>query len=377
MSASTSSSTTLTFSAPTPSGGWGFALGDVDAEAIVISATTTGGIPVTAAELGYQSSFNYCAVTPRPSGACPSGQSFTDTPTWIPSNATYGGAASLVGNTLDTYGAAGWFAPQVPLLSLTISSYRLSGFPSAQLWIATTTHSISGGATENGTNSQGLTITLKDGSGATIATTTTGANGSYDFGNLVAGNYQVSSSTPTSPGSWGTVLPQPLHIELTTADATNVDFPWLNPPPPTPTLPLSITPDPVEPGSTITIDGGGFTPGETVQAEVVINGDQQATTTGTADSGGSISLPVVIPAGVTGPADGVVVVSGQTSNLAGSGTFSIAAPSPTPTPTTTSTTSATLPKTGTGIGRASEYGLLLLASGVLLLTVRRRVRRVA
>ena len=106
----------FTFTSVTPATGFGFTLGDIDAESVTISATTTGGVPVTAAELGYQSSFNYAG------GA--------DVPTW---NA---GTSTLVGNGADTSGASGWFSPTVPLETLTFVSSTLSGSPNYQVWMA-------------------------------------------------------------------------------------------------------------------------------------------------------------------------------------------------------------------------------------------------
>ena len=111
-----SSSTVFTFASATPATGFGFTLGDIDAESVTISATTTGGVAVTAAELGYTDSFNYA------SGA--------DVPTW---NA---GTSTLVGNTADTSGASGWFSPTVPLVTITFTSTTLSGSPDYQLWMA-------------------------------------------------------------------------------------------------------------------------------------------------------------------------------------------------------------------------------------------------
>lgn len=115
-SISGTAATVFTFASATPATGFGFTLGDIDAESVTISATTTGGVPVTAAELGYQSSFNYTG------GA--------DVPTW---NA---GTSSLIGNTADTSGASGWFSPTVPLETLTFASSTLSGSPQYQVWMA-------------------------------------------------------------------------------------------------------------------------------------------------------------------------------------------------------------------------------------------------
>ena len=50
------STTTITFATPTPANGWGFALGDVDAESIGVSATGANGSPVAVSELGFQHS---------------------------------------------------------------------------------------------------------------------------------------------------------------------------------------------------------------------------------------------------------------------------------------------------------------------------------
>jgi LPXTG-motif cell wall-anchored protein len=111
-----SSSTVFTFASATPATGFGFTLGDIDSEAVTISATTTGGVAVTAAELGYTDSFNYA------SGA--------DLPTW---NA---GTSTLIGNVADTSGASGWFSPTVPLVTITFTSTTLSGSPDYQVWMA-------------------------------------------------------------------------------------------------------------------------------------------------------------------------------------------------------------------------------------------------
>ncbi|MEY4413094.1 MAG: hypothetical protein RIQ53_387, partial [Pseudomonadota bacterium] len=63
--------------------------------------------------------------------------------------------------------------------------------------------SISGKVLEDSNNDNtgdtpiaGVTVVLKDAAGATIATTTTGADGSYSFGGLAGGNYSVTEQTP-------------------------------------------------------------------------------------------------------------------------------------------------------------------------------------
>jgi hypothetical protein len=122
------STTTVTFSSPTPVG-WGFALGDIDADQAQISATGANGALLTAAQLGWQGAFNFCESSPKPP-ACSGPGPFTDKPTWNPATAT------LTGNVNDTDGASGWFMPTVPVKSLTILFSVQSGIPVAQLWMA-------------------------------------------------------------------------------------------------------------------------------------------------------------------------------------------------------------------------------------------------
>ena len=76
----------------------------------------TDGVPLTAAELGYQSSFN-AANQP-------------DVPTWDATTAT------LAGQGPDTNGETGWFKPTRPVASLTMTSTLISGFPTYQVYMA-------------------------------------------------------------------------------------------------------------------------------------------------------------------------------------------------------------------------------------------------
>jgi len=108
----------LTFATPAPAGRWGFALGDVDAEKITISATRSDGTALTGAQLGFQGTFNYDAQT-------------GDKPVWVENDRT------LTGNTTDSSGASAWFAPTVDIKTLTLREEDLSGIPKYQLWIAT------------------------------------------------------------------------------------------------------------------------------------------------------------------------------------------------------------------------------------------------
>ncbi len=126
--------TTITFAAPTPSqngtNGWGFALGDIDADKVTLIATGTDGAALTGAQLGFQGVFNYA-----------SGQ--TDVPSWHEATRT------LTGSGSDTTGASGWFRPTVPITTLTLEFTALSGGPLFQMWIAAIAdRTISGTVTE-------------------------------------------------------------------------------------------------------------------------------------------------------------------------------------------------------------------------------------
>ena len=117
-------SLTINFDFPTPRSGWGFSLGDVDAEQVTISGVSDAGAPV-AVNSWFSGVFNYCEQSPRPS-TC--GGADTDVPSW---NGT-----TLIGGATDTKGASGWFQPPVSLSSITFTATRLTGIPEFQVWLA-------------------------------------------------------------------------------------------------------------------------------------------------------------------------------------------------------------------------------------------------
>ncbi|HEY1625574.1 MAG TPA: hypothetical protein VGG16_17420 [Streptosporangiaceae bacterium] len=121
------SKTTITFATPAPAG-WGFVLGDIDAEKTTITATGANGGDLPAADLGWKGAFNYCENTPRP-GTC-TNPPFDDKPVWDEATAT------LTGHGPDTSGASGWFMPTKPVKRLTIKYSVITGIPVAQLWLA-------------------------------------------------------------------------------------------------------------------------------------------------------------------------------------------------------------------------------------------------
>lgn len=235
----TPSTTTVAFAAAPPVG-WGFALGDVDADTVRVTATGTDGQPVSTADLGWQSAFNYCRPTPRPTGCT---GMFTDLPHWDPATAT------LIGNVADTSGASGWFRPAVPITSLTLTFTAQSGTPSYQVWVAALPVSIAGKVTTDcGRPAPRATVRLLDADGHPVSTTST-ADGAYSFTHLIPGRYEVAvDSTQGYAGARRTVQ--------ATTDVSGANLVLTCPAPPTtterPTPPPPTTVD-VQPGSPVTI----------------------------------------------------------------------------------------------------------------------------
>jgi hypothetical protein len=180
-----SSTTTYAFAAPTPSSGWTFVLGDVDADAVTVSATGPDGTPVDPADLGFRSAFNYCGT-----GGCAAND---DVPSWD------GRSGTLTGNTgaLDTNGAAAWFEPRVPLTTLTFVFTRRAGFPVYQTWFASLSHTLTGTVDAPGDAQEGLTVRLLAPDGRQVGETTTDADGRYRFGDLATyDGYRVALVRP-------------------------------------------------------------------------------------------------------------------------------------------------------------------------------------
>jgi hypothetical protein len=199
----TPSTTTLDFARPTAANSWGFNLGDIDADTAQISATGADGNPVSIADLGFQSVFNFCTGSPLPS-TC-GGRQDTDTPVWDPA------AGTLTGNVADTNGASGWFRPTVAIKSLTIKFSAQTGLPVYQLWLATAKRSISGSVSTSGgsCSAVGLPVVLLDANRDPVTdasgnpvTATVQSDGSYSFPEVAAGAYRVEAARPS--GATGT-----------------------------------------------------------------------------------------------------------------------------------------------------------------------------
>jgi LPXTG-motif cell wall-anchored protein len=298
-SPSAPSTTTYTFDRPTPAGGWAYELGDIDADrAVVIARGTDGGL-LTGAELGWQGGFNYCVGTGTPS--CPGVE--TDVATWDPVT------GEVIGNAagVDTSGAAGWFRPSVPITSLTVFFFQRSGFPVYQTWFASLARDITGTVDlveQDGTAAgvvPGATLTLLGPDGSVLATTTSGADGTYTFaGYTAAPVYSVELTTLPTGGDFPAGLVPfgdrtATGVDLTTTDATDVDL-----------AAREIVPVPVS--GTVTTPDGEPVPGATV----VLTGTDGVERSATTNSLGEYvvdDVPVGEHAFTVLPPDGYTVVS--------------------------------------------------------------------
>lgn len=216
--------TTYTFARPTPASGWAFVLGDIDADQVTLSATGADGAAIPVAALGYQESYNSCHRTGGPS--CDAAD-LNDRPSWTDDGST----GLLIGNAraADTDGATAWFAPSVPITSLTMSFRWRSGFPVYQTWFVAKTFAVGGTVTLDDAPLAGSTVTVLDENGTVVGTAVSGASGAWSLPALIAtGPYRAVVEPP--PG----VAPLPeREFSLTESDAEGVDFPFVTPPQPT------------------------------------------------------------------------------------------------------------------------------------------------
>jgi hypothetical protein len=137
------STTTITF-AGAPPAGWGFAVGDIDADFVEVIAKDAAGNAIPGSALGAQNTdnvpvLNYCNNVPKPS-SCAGPGPFGDVPGWLASGGTIGGTTYTTpivkGGGVDTLGAYDWFLPPTTVRSLTLVFHVQSGFPIYQLWLA-------------------------------------------------------------------------------------------------------------------------------------------------------------------------------------------------------------------------------------------------
>ncbi|WP_354567304.1 hypothetical protein [Glaciihabitans sp. UYNi722] len=228
------STSTVTFDSATPVG-WGFAVGDIDADYVTISATGPGG-PLDSTQLGARNTnnnpvLNYCLnASPKPS-TCGPGNNFTDVPAWCPATAMGvpcdgKPANSVVGHSLDSSGAYDWFVPTVPVTSMTLTFTPLSGLPNFQLWIVAPTPATTVTGTIVLPNEPappaGTQVALLDSTGAAVpniqgdpVSSPVAPDGSFRL-DTANGDYELAAVVPT-----GFTAPAPVPF---TANSVDVDL---------------------------------------------------------------------------------------------------------------------------------------------------------
>lgn len=191
----TISTTIFTFDSPTLAGTLGFAIGDIDLDQVVISATDATGAAVTGVELG-GNVFNFCdVVIDRPSD-CDGSSAPYALPTWDLASRT------VSYPTLeDTDGAIAWFRPSTEISTLTFTfsgDLENSGSPSYRLWLAGLASSVGGQVTfPDGAAVIPVDVQLFAPDGSLIATAATNAIGSFSFAQVVAvPGYTIAVTAP-------------------------------------------------------------------------------------------------------------------------------------------------------------------------------------
>lgn len=206
-------STTFTFDHGTPTGGWGFALGDLDAESVRVSAVGTDGRAVPVADLGFAGVFNSV------NGA-------TDVPEWHPTTGMVAGnpcPAAPAAPDCDTDGATAWFRPTTPLRSLTLHFSVQDGAPRYQVWFACNSTVISGTVDAPTTATEpvpAVLVRLSDRTGAVVAELLT-RGPTFDLPPLPAGpDYLVEVVVPAG---WRSTAPT--RFTLATASGFPASIP--------------------------------------------------------------------------------------------------------------------------------------------------------
>ena len=322
------STTTITLDSPSPPNTWGFNLGDIDADQMLIQATGPGG-PLTAAQLGFQGTFNYCTpTTPRPASC--GGLAHTDVPTWNPATST------LTGTGTDTQGASGWFRPTVPVTSITLTYSVLTGIPSFQLWTSVLVWDISGSVTldTGGPPPAGTEVRLLDANGAFVDDIVFGGDDEdYGFDGVAAAPYTVQV---IPPAGYEVVGASSRPADATNGDVADVDFV------------LRLTP----PTTTTTTTTTSTTTTTTTTTTTIPSTTSSSTSTSTTDPGSTTTS-------TTNPGSSTSTSSSTSTTVAQA--------------TTTTRGGGRLPATGnSGSNSIVAFGAILAACGVAFFLVARR-----
>lgn len=273
------STTTYTFSKPTPTANWTFVLGDIDADLVKIRAIGPNGVALNAAQLGFNGGFNYCAPGLAGKPSCTGDAA--DVPTWDPASLTLTGNAAAV----DTSGAAAWFEPSAPISTLSFTFQRRAGFPVYQTWFSSLSRDVSGTVTDAGGDGSGVIVTLTDANGTEVGSVITGVGGTYAFPGVQASDgYVVRAKAPAGKIVEGSTS---RSVNLSDTDAVE-DFSIRD------IVPVAVSGvvedvdgNPI-PGATVTLDDGA---GNVVTATTGADGSYLFDSVGTGTWTPAVTLP--------------------------------------------------------------------------------------
>jgi hypothetical protein len=309
--ATSPSTTTYSFATPTPTSGWAFAVGDIDADSLRIHAVAPDGHVLDATEIGLQDRFNYCADGLAGKPSCTGAAD--DVPSWDAATLT------LTGNlaAADTSGSAAWFEPSTPISSLSLIFTRRSGLPVYQTWFASIAQDITGTVTDTGAAVPGVPLTLTDANGTVVATTTTAADGTYSFSGFVAADgYTVRVSPPAGKIPTG---PTTIAANLSAGDAV-ADFALRDIVPVAVSGQVTDTTGAPVAGATVTIDGQTTTTdadGNYLFDQVAVGTHPVSLTTPVGYTVATQPPPVTVPDGSEVPITDVDFVIAENADLRG------------------------------------------------------------
>lgn len=256
------STTTVTFTSAPPAG-WGFAVGDIDADWVQITPLDAAGLELPVSSLNAQDTdntpfLNSCRNSPKPSSCTGSGP-YDSFPYWLEGGGSIpGGTAvyppgSVVGQGSDTSGAYDWFLPAAGVQGLRLTFSVQSGFPIYQFWVAAPAPvaQISGQVVIPDASADQVSIALENPDGTPVlglddtpVVVPVAPDGGFVTETEV-GRYQLEVIVPP-----GFVAPAPIPVDATTGGVDLADIvvaPIVSPSPspsplPTPTPTTGVLP---------------------------------------------------------------------------------------------------------------------------------------
>ena len=210
------STTTYAFAGGSPTGGWGFALGDIEAERLTVSATAPDGSAVPIGQLGYTGGYNTCSVA---TGSAACGNTTGGRPVPGPALADIDPSATELtiadpaecsyGGSCDTAGASVAFLPTTAIATLTIRSTWIQGLPVYQTWFAMDSAPLTGTVTvPPELPAEEVVVELLDPAGAVLEEAPVDPSGGYVFPQVFPGEPLAvriaDTATACAPGDAST-----------------------------------------------------------------------------------------------------------------------------------------------------------------------------